>query len=246
MRKYYWLIILGLTLLALCGIGYYIHYLIFHDVHHIFIYFFGDLAFLPLEVLIVVVVIERLLAGREKQTMLHKLNMVIGAFFSEVGNGLIHDLLPCFDKKQQICEAFAVKQEWRHKDFKLAMNCVGDINARPDFDCVKWDELKEFLVGKRAFLLGLLENPNLLEHERFTDLLWATFHLTEELEARPSFDNLPEHDREHLCIDVQRIYNYLTREWIYYVEHLKNSYPFLYSLVVRTHPFLEHPSAVIQ
>lgn len=246
MRRYYWLILLGLILLALSGVGYYIHYLIFHDVHHIFIYFVGDLAFLPLEVLIVVLVIERLLASREQQSMLHKLNMVIGAFFSEVGNRLIHDLLPCFDKKQQICEAFSIKPGWQHKDFKLAMNCVDDINASPDFDCIKWNELKEFLVEKRSFLLRLLENPNLLEHERFTDLLWATFHLTEELEARQSFDNLPEHDREHLCIDVQRIYNYLTREWIYYAEHLKSSYPFLYSLVVRTHPFLEHPSAIVQ
>jgi hypothetical protein len=246
MRRYYWLIILGLSLLALSAIGYYIHYLIFHDIHHIFIYFFGDLAFLPLEVLIVVVVIERLLAQKEQQALLHKLNMVIGAFFSEVGNNLISDLLPCFDKKQQICEAFAIKSGWKHKDFKLAMNCLAGINAMPDFNCVNWQQLKEFLVQKRAFLLRLLENPNLLEHERFTYLLWATFHLTEELEARQSFDALPMHDREHLSIDVQRVYNYLTREWIYYVEHLKNSYPFLYSLVVRTHPFLENPSAIIK
>jgi len=30
-------------------------------------------------------------------------------------------------------------------------------------------------------LLGLLGNPNLLEHDSFTDLLWAVFHLMEEL-----------------------------------------------------------------
>jgi len=36
----------------------------------------GDLAFLPLEVLLVVVIIERLLARREMQAKLEKLNMV--------------------------------------------------------------------------------------------------------------------------------------------------------------------------
>jgi hypothetical protein len=144
-----------------------------------------------------------------------------------------------------MCQAYAVKSEWQHKDFKLAMSCTDGINAKPDYDCIDWEGLKGFLVEKRGFLLRLLENPNLLEHERFTDLLWATFHLTEELEARQSFDNLPQHDRDHLCNDIKRVYNYLTREWIYYAEHLKNNYPFLYSLVVRMQPFAENPSAVI-
>ena len=48
------------------------------------------------------------------------------------------------------------------------------------------------------YLLTLLENPNLLEHDRFTDLLWTTTHLDEELEARPSLDNLPEDRYVHI------------------------------------------------
>ena len=39
----------------------------------------GDLAFLLLEVLLVVVIIERLLARREMQPKLEKLDMVVGA-----------------------------------------------------------------------------------------------------------------------------------------------------------------------
>ena len=51
------------------------------------------------------------------------------------------------------------------------------------------DELKLFLISKRNFLLMLLENPNLLEHDAFTDLLRAVFHLTEELGFRPRFSD---------------------------------------------------------
>jgi hypothetical protein len=40
------------------------------------------------------------------------------------------------------------------------------------------------LLSKRDFLVALMENPNLLEHESFTDLLWAVFHLVEELAVR--------------------------------------------------------------
>ena len=85
----------------------------------------------------------------------------------------------------------------------------------------------------------------MLEHDRFTDLLWATFHLTEELEARESFEGLPESDIKHIAIDLHRVYRHLTMEWLLYVEHLKAQYPYLFSLVVRTQPFQESPSPVI-
>ena len=76
---------LAIAFIALSGIAYFIHYLIFRDIRHIFLYLLGDLAFLPLQVLLVVVIIERLLARREMQAKLEKLNMVLGAFFSELG-----------------------------------------------------------------------------------------------------------------------------------------------------------------
>ena len=43
-------------LIALSATMYAIHYLIFSDYHHIFIYLVGDIAFVPLEVLFVVIV----------------------------------------------------------------------------------------------------------------------------------------------------------------------------------------------
>ncbi len=97
--------------------------------------------------------------------------------------------------------------------------------------------LKVFLADKRTFLLALLENPNLLEHEGFTDLLWATLHLQEELDARPDLTDLPNPDRNHLSGDIERVFTHLAAEWVAYAEHLKARYPFLFSYLVRTHPF---------
>ena len=82
-RLFSWQLILGLSLVALSAIVYWIHYLIFHDIHHIFIYMLGDVASVFIEVLLVTLIMHNLLAHREKQSMLKKLNMVIGAFFSE-------------------------------------------------------------------------------------------------------------------------------------------------------------------
>lgn len=98
-------------------------------------------------------------------------------------------------------------------------------------------DLKRFLVEKRQFLLNLLENPNLLEHETFTNLLWAVFHLTEELDHRTDLKGLPGSDYQHLAGDLKRVYCLLIAEWLAYMKHLKSEYPYLFSLALRTNPF---------
>ncbi len=245
MRRYRTLLVVALAFIAVSAITYFIHYQIFHDVHHIFIYMVGDLAFLPLEVFIVVIVIERVLARREKQSILQKLNMVIGAFYSEVGTELLQKLGSCFITSRETQQQLEVKAGWNSRDFKQAEDFARSLTGNPDCVATKLEDLRTFLIDKRWFLLGLLENPNLLEHEMFTDLLWATFHVAEELEARPSVSNLSRTDLNHVTGDINRMYGRLAGEWVEYAHHLQTNYPFLFSLVVRTHPFQEHPSATV-
>jgi hypothetical protein len=244
-KRFPFVVYLAIAFVALSAILYFIHYLIFRDIHHIFIYMLGDLAFLPLEVLLVVVIIERLLARRETQAKLEKLNMVVGAFFSELGNYLLQDLLKHFDNRLEISRQLNITEGWTKKDFQKAVAFAQHLKVEVDCRNIDLGELKAFLAQKREFLLTLLENPSLLEHDRFTDLLWAVTHLDEELEARPSLINLPDRDLEHIAGDIQRLYDHLASEWLDYVQHLKSKYPFLFSLVLRTHPFQEHQSPII-
>lgn len=236
---------LAIIFIAVSALVYFIHYLIFRDPHHIFIFMVGDLAFVFLEVFLVVIVIERLLARREKQAMLYKLNMIAGVFFSEVGNQLLRKLLGCFEKREEISRQLTPAQDWNRADFKKAQAFAHSLEGKPKCGNIDLDELKAFLIQKRPFLLRLLENPNVLEHKSGSDLLWAVFHLAEELEARAALKDLPDSDLEHINGDIQRVYSRLATEWVTYMEHLKSKYPFLFSLVVRTHPFKEHPSAVV-
>ncbi len=245
MRGYRTYLLLAVLFIATSAAVYSIHYAVFGDSHHIFIYMIGDLAFLPLEVFLVVVVIERLLSRREKQALRKKLNMVIGAFFSEVGTPLLRDLLDCFRSKEEISRRLEITRDWTAADFREAASFASHLDYHPDSRGVDLDKLRTTLVDQRQFLLRLLENPNLLEHQRFTDLLWATFHLTEELEARQSLTDLPQSDLNHISVDIERLYSRLVVEWVAYVQHLQASYPFLFSLVTRTHPFLKEPAAVV-
>ena len=100
MKRFGWQVFLGLILVVLSIMFYLLHYAIFRDLHHIFIYLIGDIAFVFIEVLLVTLIIQRLLSEREKRSRLEKLTMVTGAFFSEVGTKLLaffSDFYPTLD-----------------------------------------------------------------------------------------------------------------------------------------------------
>ena len=94
-------------------------------------------------------------------------------------------------------------------------------------------------------MLALLENSNLLEHESFTNLLWAVFHLTEELSQRKDLQDLPKVDLEHLGVDVKRVHGLIIIEWLSYMNHLSQDYPYLFSLAMRTNPFDANASVAL-
>ena len=239
------IIIAGLTAVLASGIIYLIDYLIFKDTRQLLIQLVDNLAFIPISVFIVVVVLGRLIARQEKLQILHKLNMVVGAFFSEVGNTLIHRLLNAYERNEEISKSFSIDGSWTRERFKSAIASSVSIASEPDGHAINFEELKSFLTSKRQFLLNLLENPNLMEHDQFSDLLWAIFHLAEELEARPSVTDLSGPDLKHIEGDIGRVYGQLISQWLSYAEHLKDTYPYLFSLTVRMNPFLSHPSATI-
>ena len=237
-------IALGTLLLLLSALFYTLHYVLFHDAHHIFIYLVGDVAFVFIEVLMVTLILHQILSEREKRAMRLKLNMVIGAFFSEVGTPLL-ELFRSFDKSaDRIADQLDIDADWSHEQFERMRQALRAHDYDVDSRAGDLQALQESLVSKRPFLLRLLENPNLLEHERFTELLWAVFHLADELSHRPTMESLPKPDHQHLAGDIKRAYALLIREWLAHLDHLKASYPYLFSLAVRTNPF--NPTASVE
>jgi hypothetical protein len=245
-RFYNWQIVLALALIVSSVILYFIHFAIFGDPHHIFIYMVGDIAFVPIEVLLVTLVVHRVLSRREKRAMLEKLNMVIGVFFSEVGTGLLTVFSDSDPKLDEIKGRLICCTDWSDREFSDASKLLKGHDYGIAIEKVDLKDLRALLIKKREGLMRLLENPNLLEHDSFTQLLQAVFHLTEELANRDDLDQLPDSDRAHLAGDVKRSYVLLVSEWIDYMKHLKNNYPYLFSLAMRTNPFDESASAVVR
>lgn len=237
MKHLKWQIFLGIALIALSAIFYLIHYAIFRDAHHIILYLIGDIAFVFIEVLLVTLIIHQVLAYREKQLLLEKLNMIIGAFFSEVGKALLKTFSVFDPEAEKIRQSLVVTDRWTNEQFLAISRRLNAYNHNIDIRRGNLEPLKKMLVREREFLLRLLENQNLLEHDAFSNLLMAVFHLTEELESRPDCVQLSEADQKHIANDMKRVYSLLISEWLSYMKHLKEYFPYIFSFAMRTNPF---------
>ena len=182
-------------------------------------------------------VIHQLLDLREKRSMLKKLNMVIGTFFSEIGTELLRQLANLDPNSDQIKKDIISTESWSGKNFANLGKNLRNYNCEIAIEKTDLIKLRDFLMGKRDFLLVLLGNPNLLEHESFTELLWAVFHLTDELSHRENVDQISEKDQQHIAGDINRVYDLIMLEWLAYMKHLKDDYPYLFSLAMRINPF---------
>ena len=241
-----WKLTIGIGLVFLSIVLFTAHYLIFQDEHHLFIFFLGDIAFIPIEVLIVTLIIDQLLESREKQRRMEKLNMVIGTFFSTFGTPLLTRLSGVDERIGPVKERLVVTSNWNPAMFQDTKKCLDEYTCSVSLARIDLEDFRKFLIGHEEFLLRLVENPMVFEHESFADLILAINHLIEEMKARGDLSQLPPSDRSHLTTDIQRAYSQLIREWIKYMEYLKNHYPYLFSLAMRKNPFDESASVIVR
>jgi len=225
-----------LLLILLSGMFYGINYGIYRDTTYMGRLLTMQLGFVPVQVILITLFLNSVIAGREKRARLAKLNMVIGSFFSEFGEHLLRIFTDLDPKGDDLKRGVLLAREWTDTDFAAAHDYVSKHDYAIRINVGRLMELREFLLMKRTFMLWLVENPNLLEHESFTDLLMSIFHLTEELAHRGDLSTLPDTDYRHLAEDIKRAYRSLLSEWLEYMKHIRTSYPYFYSLAVRANP----------
>lgn len=245
MKRISWQLALAAFLVIASVLLYLSEILIFNNPRDTFFYLFQDLAFVPIQVLLVTLILNSLLTAREKRTRLEKLSLVIGAFFSEMGTQLLTFFSDHDPNLDQIKKELVITDKWTDGEFLNLSKRLKGYDYGIEIHAVDLNAVHAFLVGKRDFLIRLFENPYLLEHEAFTDMLRAVLHLTEELAARKELTKLPESDLMHLAGDIKRAYTYLVLQWVDYMKYLKAEYPYLFSLAMRTNPFDEKASATV-
>ena len=243
-----WRVEIAATLIALAVLVYVARWLLFptESFHQEMLrYLVDDVAFLFSQVLLVSLLLDGLMQRRAREQMLRKLNMIIGAYYTECGTELLGRISQLDAKLPEVRADLIPTLKWEAKDYTRAKQAFRDHEPRIDLTVEDLVALRERLDVEKTYMLGLLGNQALLEHETFTDLLWAVTHVTEELHARGDFVHLPPTDRAHLAGDLRRAYTLLGVEWLDYLEHLRRQYPFLFSLAVRTNPLDPDASVIV-
>ncbi len=233
------------SLVILSCVFFLLQQLIFHNPEESEFLILQDLIFLPLEVIMITFFLDRILAAREKRKRLDQINIVISAFFSDTGSDALRTLNKVISDNDAVKTITDMKPSWNEKEFNDAAKAAKECPVQAQLTINAIVMLKQALPQKDN-ITKLFANPNLLEHDTFTDMLWALYHLIDELSSRTDLTALPKADIEHLKSDTSRVYNLLAFEWVIYMKHLKARYPYLWSLAVRKNPFSEQPSVVVQ
>jgi len=200
-------------------------------------YFLEDLAFVPISVLLVTLGVNTVLNRRDRQAMLEKVSIVVNEFYAEAGTEMIMGLRSYIVNLDELSEKLQLSGHWKDKDFLDARAFLSGHTIAVDIRSNDLNKLYSLLENKKDHLLRLFENASLMEHDSFTDMLWAVYHVYDELRSREFLDDLPDADIRHLNIDISRAAQLLLVEWIDSMRALKVRYPYLYSLAVRKCPF---------
>ncbi len=189
---------------------------------------------------------QMILQGGQEKMRKAQLNLIVGVFFSEIGTRFLHIIAafdPHIDQLREDC--CTIDEDWGVNDFNKLKKMLRNHLYNLNIERKELKAIQDFLDDRNGLLIQMLNNTNLQEHETFTDLLLAIFHLKDELASRPGLSKLPDADLHHLSNDVKRAYALLAKEWINHMQYLKKNYPYLFSLALRTNPFMEEISPII-
>ncbi len=129
-KKIIWYLQLSFFLLTITIGVYSVQILIFKIPDQTGFYFFQDLAFLPIEVLLVTILIDRLLKRRDKSNILNKMNMVVGIFFGELGHSLLQDLYRMDKENAEEIKNIFKDLDTKKSKFKLLKRKIENLSLR--------------------------------------------------------------------------------------------------------------------
>jgi len=244
-RKQFTLLVIGL-LVVFSAVFFVVQLTIFDNVHEALFLLFQDLLFLPIHILFITFIVDRMIHNRAKRSRQNQLHIVICAFFSEIGNDSIAVLNKYILGLERIKAELGVSEDWEDKDFDEAASKISRLSLKAQYHLRDAQKLQHDLPHKKRYLLEMFNNPSMLENNQFTEMLWALYHLIDEIGHIEAKNGLPSADIKHLGEDISRAYSLLLHEWIFYLKHLKNFYPYMFTTAVRKNPFADKPVTIAQ
>lgn len=230
---------LVIILLIFSAVTYVIHYLIFRDFHHIAIFFVHDIAFLPLEVILVSLGFDKMIEKTNEEETKSRLSIIETLFFNESGNQMLRYLIRFDPDADQLKETLNVAEEWRSADFAQAERRLDAHPFHLDLEQIDFFGMHYHLTERVDFYRNILENPATTQSDEFTAMVMNIYLLWEELDCRTDLYNLLPDERDYLGGLLLSIYRELVEYWLDNAyNHSLHNRPRLKRLIA-TNPFTE-------
>lgn len=230
-----------LILLLLCASAllYAIHYLIFRDLHHLAIFGLHELAFVPLEVILVTLGLDQLVEKTHREEARSKVSIIETLYFNESGSTMLRYLTSFDPDAARLRELLQVTQDWRSSDFRQAIRQLKSYPFLLDLERIDFFGLHYHLSQRHEYYRSMLENPALTQSEAFTEMIMKIYLLWEELDGRTNLYQLPEKDRSYLAELLHEIYRELTEYWLDNVYNHSIHNRFRLHRAIESNPFME-------
>lgn len=228
-----------LLLLCVSALLYAIHYLIFRDLHHLAIFGLHELAFVPLEVILVTLGLDQLVEKTHREEARSKVSIIETLYFNESGSTMLRYLTSFDPDAARLRELLQVTQDWRSSDFRQAIRQLKSYPFLLDLDRIDFFGLHYHLSQRHEYYRSMLENPALTQSEAFTEMIMKIYLLWEELDGRTNLYQLPEKDRSYLAELLHEIYRELTEYWLDNVYNHSIHNRFRLHRAIESNPFLD-------
>lgn len=225
------IVVLGAVFVAVSAILYVGFWFAWKDKNLLLQGFFGSMAFLPLDVAVTILVIDRLLEIKTERVRKRNGAVIRGVVISEIGRPLI--------------ELFAHDSDWFRSSqllssvhqWKPPMKRLFE-EARKEAAQVKYcpivhsdlSSLREFIHRTKPLAFELLQNDSVLEDDDLTAVLWEFMHLSDELCMRITAPHPSEPELDHIEFDLSRVLQKMIPLWLSHVEWLHVNFPELFIL----------------
>lgn len=228
-----------LPIVAITVCFYAIYYLLLHNKDDIITSIMDNIISVPFNVLITGILFDYILNRKTRKIEEEKIDMVIGIFYTEVGNELLKMMTKADECIELVRSDLLATYDWEEENYENAIKILDQMDYCVDIDKIDISEMKLLLDKSTPLIIDLLSGNVLKNKIDFTEIVVSVFHLRCEFNERIIQDELEEYEKEHLIDDIEVAYKLLAKRWYQYIYILQKEHPQLFVKALINSPFDE-------
>ena len=200
-----------------------LYFVAFNDRQYVYFTIVHGIVEAPFNMLVTGVLFNYILNRKEKSSEKGKTDMLIGIFYSEVGNELLRLFLESDRYVEYFREKFMIKREWKEADYKKLILESDSIEHSINIENIDLLKLKEKLGNVTGLSMDLLTSTSLQNKDDFNIIVNNVFYLKGELDDRNIEAGLEEYEKVHLQKIVNELYLKLIKMWVSHMYYRQSS-----------------------